>query len=318
MDLTKFRRSQARSLVGVDIGCSSVKVALIDSKGKDQRRLVLLNQEELPKDAIFEGSIQNEPAVARAIRRSLAGYQIRGVRAATALPFHAAVLRRFSIPSIPKNELFNSVKWEIGRYLPSDPSEFHIDYQLLPTSTSTQPREVLLAAARKEKIAELARVISLAGLVPAVIEIDVLTLLNLYLRNYESTDMTINALLDLGASSAKIAILQGGSLLFATSIPAELDSCYEHLAPELEEAFSLFQTKLHSSEQGSLYLCGGGSQIPGVSQEISNSVRWPIHILDPFKNLNSQHLSLKVGELNRYQAISAQAVGLALRMTREK
>ncbi len=72
--------SKPKSLVGLDIGSSSVKVCELQQMGKGSNiryRLQKLGQVALPADAIVDGDIMDSNAVASAIRQALAEQKIK-------------------------------------------------------------------------------------------------------------------------------------------------------------------------------------------------------------------------------------------------
>jgi type IV pilus assembly protein PilM len=251
-----------------------------------------------------------------------------------------ALLKSLALPQIQESELDDSLAWEASRHLPVDSSELNFDYRVLKAEEAGKPTEVLLAAAGKDTIARLTRVIRLAGLKPAVVEVDVNTIHNLYLHSYGPDDETVEAIMDIGASATKLILIRGASLLFTvtfpitgqefldpnlTPIPIEQNRLIEPpttslantLACEVEKAFSCFRTTQDYSRVNSFFLCGGGSRIPGLPLMLSEIFDLPVHFLDPLTKLNFQNLSLQAGELDDHRARSALAIGLALRMTRE-
>ena len=63
-------------------------------------------------------------------------------------------------------ELAESIYWEAEQYIPFDIQDVNLDYQILNAGTgeeSTGTMDVLLVAAKKEKIADYTGVISQAG-----------------------------------------------------------------------------------------------------------------------------------------------------------
>lgn len=317
MIMLRNSSKQEKTLIGIDIGASSVKIALMESQGPNQQKLIFLGHQELPSGTVVEGSIRRASLVVRAIEDLLHGQRLRNNRVATALPYHCTVMRRVPLPRIPESELQDYLRWEIRRNLPSDPNCFRIDYTLLPANESGDPPELLLAAAHRKKIAEFVRVINLAGLRPAVVEIDVSTLHNLYLHNYGSDNTAVEGLLHIGACTTDLVLLRGPSLLFATSLSAGAIRCYENLNPELDKAFSRFRDTQNFPSPERLFLSGGGSLTPGLPMKLSDRFSLPVPFLDPLKTLDPQHLSLLPGEVDHCRARSTLAIGLALRMARE-
>ena len=69
LDLS-FINPKARSLIGVDISSSSVKMVELASDGKKGCRVERYALEVLPRDAVADGNIVNLEATAEAVRRT--------------------------------------------------------------------------------------------------------------------------------------------------------------------------------------------------------------------------------------------------------
>src|SRR5207249_1980234 len=78
-----------------------------------------------------------------------------------------------------------------------------------PDSKGTM--DVLLVAAKKEKIADYTGVIAQAGRVPVVVDVDAFALQNAYEINYGLDPQAVTVLLNAGASAININILSGGA-----------------------------------------------------------------------------------------------------------
>ena len=65
-----FINPKARSLIGVDISSSSVKMVELASDGKKGYRVDRYTIEVLPRDAVADGNIVNLDAAAEAVRRA--------------------------------------------------------------------------------------------------------------------------------------------------------------------------------------------------------------------------------------------------------
>jgi type IV pilus assembly protein PilM len=83
-------------------------------------------------------------------------------------------------------ELDESIYWEAEQYIPFDIQDVNLDYQILDAGTgrSKGTMEVLLVAAKKEKIADYTGVIAQAGRTPVVVDVDAFALQNAYELNY--------------------------------------------------------------------------------------------------------------------------------------
>ena len=85
-------------------------------------------------------------------------------------------------------ELAESIYWEAEQYIPFDIQDVNLDYQILTPATAAETRggmEVLLVAAKKEKINDYTEVIRQAGRVPVVVDVDAFAVQNAYEANYD-------------------------------------------------------------------------------------------------------------------------------------
>ena len=89
--------SKTKSLVGLDIGSSSVKVCELQQIGKGSNiryRLQKLGQVALPSDAIVDGDIMDSNAVASAIRQVLAEQNIKAKEVAISLSGQQVMVKK--------------------------------------------------------------------------------------------------------------------------------------------------------------------------------------------------------------------------------
>ena len=101
-------------------------------------------------------------------------------------------------------------------------SDVNIDFQILPTVREEDERadnqmDVLLVAAKKAKIRDYTHLLSMAGLNPVVMDIDVFALENEYEMS-TADDLDVVALVDIGATTMNINILKAGYTMFQRDI----------------------------------------------------------------------------------------------------
>src|SRR5262245_19134420 len=125
-------------------------------------------------------------AVADAIRRVFAHKAFKAKDVAVSLSGNAVIVKKINLPVMTDTELANSIYWEAEQYIPFDIQDVNLDYQILNPGTapnSNGTMEVLLVAAKKDKIADYTGVISQAGRVPVVVDVDAFALQNAYELN---------------------------------------------------------------------------------------------------------------------------------------
>ena len=97
--------------------------------------------------------------------------------------------------------------------------------------------DVLLVAAKKEKIADYTGVIAQAGRVPVVVDVDAFALQNAYEVNYGLDAGAVVVLLNAGASAININILSGDQSLFTRDISIGGNAYTEAVQKELNLPF---------------------------------------------------------------------------------
>ncbi len=209
--------SRSKSLVGLDIGTSSVKAVELKELGKGRgHQVVNMGVEPLSPEAIVDGAIMDSGLVVEAIQRVFANHKIKGSDVAISLSGHSVIIKKISLPVMNAEELSESIQWEAEQYIPFDVDDVNLDYQVLDgSSTSGEGNmDVLLVAVKKDKINDYTSVITQAGKNALVADVDVFALQNVYEANYDPPHGKVVALVNIGASVTNIAIMSGGVSIF--------------------------------------------------------------------------------------------------------
>src|ERR1043165_7424645 len=194
-----------KNLVGVDIGSSSVKaVELVGKPGSLQ--LVSLGYENLQTDCIAAG--------------------VSG---------HSVIVKNIVGPQMSADELEESIEWHAEEHIPFDISDVSLDYQV--TGSSPDALQVLMAACKRDKIANVKQAIQLAGKQPAIIDVDAFALQNCYEANYQPQPGQVVALLNIGAATMNINILSGNKSVFTRDVSVGGNQYTALLQKELDLTF---------------------------------------------------------------------------------
>lgn len=201
-----------KNLVGLDIGSSAVKAVELNKKG-NALQLVNLGFENLQPDTIVDGQIMELNNVANVITSIFTEHQIKTTRVASGVSGHSVIVKNIVLPQMSEDELQESFSWHAEEHIPFDISEVNLDYQV--TSSSPDALNVLMAACKSDKIANVKQAIQLAGKQPVVIDVDAFALQNCYEVNYQPKPGEVVALLNIGSSTMNINILNGTKSVFA-------------------------------------------------------------------------------------------------------
>jgi type IV pilus assembly protein PilM len=211
--------------------------------------------------------------------------------------------------------------------------------------------DVLLVAAKKDKIGDYTNVITQAGRAPVIVDVDAFALQNAYEANYGFQPSTIVVLLNAGASAININILSGaqsvftrdismGGNAFTEAVQKELNLpfesaeelkkgqnvdgvSYEDARPvlramtdnvllEVEKTFDFFKATASSDHIERIVLSGGASRVEGFADSLHERFATHVELFDPFKQITFDTKKLNVSP-EEMAPLSAVAVGLALR-----
>jgi type IV pilus assembly protein PilM len=348
-----FRKVKA--VIGLDIGSSAVKAVELKVSGKGFK-VVAFGSEPVPPDSIVDGAIIDGTAVAEAIRRLFENNKAFKTKdVAASLSGNAVIVKKINLPVMTEAELAESIYWEAEQYIPFDIQDVSLDYQILDPGTGPDSKgtmDVLLVAAKKEKIADYTGVIAQAGRVPVVVDVDAFALQNAYEVNYGLDPQTVVVLLNAGASAININILSGEQSLFTRDIsiggnayteavqkemnlPFEsaeqlkkgqpidgvtfeevtpaLHAMTENVLLEIQKTFDFFKATASSDRIDKIVLSGGASRVDGFAKALEDRFGAPVEAFDPFKKIAFDPKKLGVLEPETLVPTAAVAVGLALR-----
>lgn len=349
-----FGLSKNKPVVGLDLGSSAVKAVELKVVGKGFK-VSAFGSEPIPPDSIVDGSIIDGGAVAAAIQRLFQNNTFKGKDVAASLSGNAIIVKKISLPVMTEAELADSIYWEAEQYIPFDIQDVHLDYQVLDPGTGPDSKgtmDVLLVAAKKEKIADYTGVIAQAGRVPVVVDVDAFALQNAYEANYGFDAGAVVVLLNAGASAVNINVIGGDQSLFTRDIslggnayteavqkelglPFEaaeqakrgepvqgvtfddikpvLHAMNENLLLEIQKTFDFFRATASSDRIDRIVVSGGAAAADGFTEALEERFGAPVELFNPFKAIAFDAEKLGVENVDQVAKTAAVAVGLALR-----
>jgi type IV pilus assembly protein PilM len=209
-----FGLSKAKGLVGLDIGSYSIKAIELKSRAKEAEASFEVEKvalEFLPHDAIVEGTIMDSEAVVETIKMMFDENKISNKNINIAVSGSSVIIKKISLPSMETEELAESIIWEARHNIPYPYEETSVDYAILRPSSGSEKKalDILLVAAKKEKITNYSNVVLQARKNLEAIEVDAFALQNAMEINYPELfrDKT-TALINLGAHITNIIITE--------------------------------------------------------------------------------------------------------------
>ena len=340
----------AQTVVGLSIGSSSIKLVELKKSGKAWK-LLHFGIVQLPENVIVNREIVNPLVVTESIQTLVGQIKLKNKSVCTALSGTSVIIKRMTLEVPHARDLQDQVFWEAEQYLPFDVSEVVMDYQVLSKSKENKT-DLILIAVKKSVLEVYMKCIENAGLKPKIVDVDFFALQNVFEANYPMGPSEAVALVDIGASSLKLIVLQAGVPVFTKdaaigghnltaeiqrslnlsyvdaetlktgggtggSTPQEVSDLMNMMAEtfsaEIKRALDFYHASSTGANVSYLLLSGGGTKIPGLTKTIEDAVGVPTQMMNPFNSISYDPAVFSQDYLANIGPSSVIALGLALR-----
>lgn len=362
-NLSLFKGGNTDSALGVDVGSSAIKVVELKRKGG---KLLLETYGAIalgPYVNTDAGRVTNLPVekIVEALKEVLKQSSVSTASSAFSIPVQSSLVFTIALPlQIKEGEMSSIVSIEARKYIPLPITEVSLDYFILPKrepsfeeannpDVSVLPldkKEVLVVAIQNEAVSKYRSIISQCGLEASFFEIEIFS----YIRSNFEHELSLVLLMDFGASSTKLTLVEFGMVKshhtinrggaeISQSISQSLGIPFPE-AEEMKKEYGLFGNdqktnladiikihmdyifsetnnvllgyeKKYNRTVAKVILTGGGSIMKGLKEVASNNFRADIEIGRPFSKVVAPAFLDKVLEVIGPEF--AVAIGLALR-----
>lgn len=126
----------AKTILGVDIGYDSLKLALVN--GKTVRKTAMV---PMPKNLIREGRVVSTETMGELIRRAMKENGIRCGQAAIVLPNETVFTRSVTMPLMTVDQLNYNLPFEFRDYITDELKDYVFDYAVVSVTEEKQEQE---------------------------------------------------------------------------------------------------------------------------------------------------------------------------------
>lgn len=353
IDINSLLRRKPDEILGIDISASAIKlVGLGGTVAKPV--LEYCAKDALAEGVIVDGTIEKPTELSAALRLLVKNSGARTKNVAVALPSSAVITKKLTIPAgLPEMEMEVQVESEAKQYIPFPLEEVSLDFcEIGPSAVTPGSVDVLIAAARRERVEALQEVLESAGLKPVVVDVNSyatrLALGRVIDLQAKATPGMLSVLFRLGATMTTMQVLRGQDLVYEreqtlggnqltqkiaqhyglSTADAEIKKCkgslahdYEarllipyvdSLVQELVRALQFFFNSSQYNKVNQVLLAGGGALLPGLPLAVASRVQVPCIVVNPFEGMA---LGAKLDRTRVLQdaPIYLGACGLALR-----
>jgi type IV pilus assembly protein PilM len=226
---------------GLEIDDSSVKAFHFGKKGYDLSG-ALGGFRPLRKGIIQDSQVIQAEELSAEIKELLRTSKPKPIRekfVVFSIPETKAFVRTIQIPKMTRAEAGEAVKWETEANIPVSLDKVYLDWQVI--GSCEKNNEILVAAIPKEIVEGYCKAITLSGLIPLAVEVDVIATIRSLTSETSNKEPILIA--DIGADKTSLVICKNQVPYFSSSIPlcgkTFTDALQKGLGVSLEQAKNL-------------------------------------------------------------------------------
>ncbi len=276
-------------ILGLDIGRQYVK-AIVLEKQKNGHKLVNAGIRMVADTHMaYDPEKISPPLWVMATHELLKEMKINPKRVknlVTGLSGTQVSIKQITTMDMPKDEFHSTMTFEARKHIPMDGSDAVIDYQVLGSNKKEVEKvDVVLVACTKQISSKHIILLKEIGFKPGVIDVNPLAVMNIFSYENDLPDEGAVVLLDVGAVSSTLIVLDRKNMLFTRDIPigshefvkalsTRLDKDYVTAADELNQKGVKCFEQSSSNEGASQIGIAERTVIDNYVEDIRRSLRY--------------------------------------------
>ncbi len=310
-------------LFGVDIGYSSIKVMQI-ATDKSGNAVTAYGVANFDPQLIKDGIITDPKPLARQLQRLLVGGisgTINTTRIALAIPSARTFIRSVILPLQAESDLTNAVRLEIEQYIPLPMRELYTDYSII--KKSDKDIQLLVAAVPQKIVDSYLALINLLELEVIAIEPTLTAVSRLFAVLDHASDIP-TVIIDFGAVASDVIVYDDGVITAGTvpgggenlssliseklqitsqeshfmktrygigpgikqgEIRAAVKPQLDQIVEEVRRVMRYYEEHAPGKKIGQIVTTGGGSNLLGLNDYITEALRAPARSFVPWQKL---------------------------------
>lgn len=340
---------RSKTTVGLDIGSGLIKVVIMDH-ARGVPELVKIAVAPLLPDAIVEGEVMDPRLVSDAIQEAMERAGVKATQVVTAVGGRDVIIKRIQTERVKEQQARELMRWEAEQHVP-DVESVELDFQVLDDEEGSSPEEmsVLLVAAKRELVDAKLRILAEAGLTPSLVDVDAFALHNAFELNHPEAMRGAVALVNVGNEITNVNVLDNGVPILTRDLAvgtrrfqedlqrhhglaaddaermvrgydrtpqldAVLEARGEEIAVGVERAAAFLAASARGAPQvRAIYVCGGGSRVPGLADVLGQRLHLKVEYANPLANLHVRDGALSEFTMDEIAPLLMLPVGLGLR-----
>lgn len=311
MALPGFVKRGRRPVIGLDVGASAVRAALVAFSG-NRPVVQKLGQVALPPGTVIDGQVVDPPILTAAVLELRKGLGVRGGDVVLGCEQMRGVVRVVDLPWIPAKLRQQSLPLLAADKLSMVAEDIVADFDEYGEATDEDGNPImngLLAVASTQALLTEVQAVEAAGLRVSRIDLSAFALVRSLAADLTRTEP--EAIVDIGVHSALVVIHTGGRPQVVRMSPIATEADGGRLIADIQASLNLLTPDGGGTELTRLAV-SGGSATAEVVERLSQLVRAPVEVESAFRNVELGALKLGSQQLRVMSATAAVCVGLAL------
>lgn len=342
--------ARGKSTVGLDIGASSVKLVELQH-AEDGVRMTRFGEARLDPDVIVDGEIMDRMRVIDGIGELYERLGITRRRVVCGVHGRGVMVKKIVMERMDAEEASEAIYWEAEQHVPYDINDITVDYEVLDAERGPKQMQVMLVAAKRDLILNLAEVIREADLVVEAVDVNGFAVQNAIESSSGLKANEVVGLLNIGADITNLNVVRDGIPLYTQDlslgghsylqaiqknyqlsreeveqalqesprrldVDAQVDGFCADLATSLDKSLNYLRSSGEAEELDRIVLCGGGALIPGLVAALERLQPVAVELADPLRAVRWEPELLSAEDAAGVAPRFAVGIGLALRKER--
>ncbi len=335
-----------KSLVGIDIGTSSIKLVEL-SRNSGHFQLETYGIAQITYSSDIPKSSSPLDVTIKTLQELMAKTRVSTKKIVASLPTSTVFVTVIEIPFLKEDDQRRAIEYEAKKIIPIPIEDVTVSWNAIPPleASETDKQAILLTAVPNHVIANYVKVFQALKLEPQAIEVEATALT----RSLVGLDTSVVLALDVGSKTSAVNLIDRGFIYFSkninvggetithsisqmlnvnleraeqfkkslglagleqnSNIPRSIQPTLNAIRLEVEQVMHLSQGRGRDVEK--IILTGGGSKLSGLDKYLAASFKIPVVIGNPWARvIVPDKLKPMVEELGPSLAVS---VGLAMR-----
>lgn len=309
---------------GIDIGHSSVKVMQL-KKLKNRFLMQAYGTAQLNHNSTDKGVITDPETVSRKIYELITSSvkgKITYSRASFSIPNEYCFSRVITVPKLNEKDLLEAINNELSQSMPLPIDDIYYDYDLVDLN---EQFEIQLVATPKVIVDSYLKVSETLGIDTAFIQTNIGAVTSTVV-NSEITNNRVSLIIDFGSSAADLTLYDGNEIRITSTancggetvtraianklgintvqahilktrygldpskkqkqIIQAVNPVYDNLFVEISKVSKYLVEHTNGKAIEQIIIVGGGSNIPGISNYMTDNLKIPTRVCNPWKNID--------------------------------